>query len=46
MFLKVFDHSGEITGVGQFEDNVQLIFLDERLKILDNVGVVELFQKI
>ena len=46
LLLEVLDHAGEVAGVGELEDDVELVLLDEGGEVLDNVGVVELFQKI
>ena len=46
LLLEVLDHPGEIPGVGQLQHDVQLVLLDERLKVLDHVRMVELFQEV
>ena len=44
MLLEMFDHSREISGVRQLQDNVEFIVFDEGGEILDNIGVVELLK--
>ena len=46
LLLEVLDHAGEIAGVGQLEDDVELVLLDEGGEVLDHVGVVKLLQQL
>ena len=46
LLLEMLDHSGEIAGVGQLEDDVELVLLDEGGEVLDHVGVVKLLQQL
>jgi len=44
LLLEMFDHSREISGVRQLQDNVEFIVFDEGGEILDNIGVIELLK--
>ncbi len=44
--LEVFDHPGEVASIGQLQDDVELVVLDERGQVLDNIGMIELLAKI
>ena len=46
LLLEVLDHAGEIAGVGQLEDDVELVLLDEGGEVLDHIGVVKLLQQL
>ena len=39
---EVLDHAREVAGVGQLEDDVQLVVLDEGGQVRDHVRVVQL----
>lgn len=42
--LKVLDHAGEVASVGQLENDVQLVVLDEGGQVGDHVRVIQLLE--
>merc|ERR1719445_1675078 len=44
--LEVFDHAAEVPGVGELEDDVELVVLDEGGQVCDHVRVVQLLQQL
>ena len=42
--LEVLDHPTEVSGVGEFEDDVELVVLDERGEVGYHVRVVQLLE--
>ena len=46
LFLEVLDHARQVTGIGQFQHNEQLVVGHKRLYVPNDVGVVQLLQQI
>jgi len=42
----MLDHPGEVPGVRQLQDDVQLVVLDEGRQVLDDIRMVELLQQL
>ena len=40
LLFKVLDHTGQVSCVCQFQNNVQLVFFDEGRQVFDHVWVV------
>ena len=40
----MLDHPGEVPGVRQLQDDVQLVVLDEGRQVLDDIRMVELLK--
>ena len=44
LLLEVLDHPGEIPCVGELQHNVELVLLDERRQVLDDIRVIKLLK--
>lgn len=42
MLSEMFDHERKVTGIRQFQDDVQFVVFDKRRQIFDDVRVVQL----